>query len=114
MPFDFGDFQEVPVGEYGTFDFGSIFEELFGGARGGPRARTRHAHTHAPAEQGAHAEAELTVDLRDAVLGAERDVRVDNRTLRVKSRRAYPMAPPSGSRARGARAGTAVTAATFT
>jgi curved DNA-binding protein len=83
MPFDFGDFQEVPVGEYGTFDFGSIFEELFGGARGSAaRAHTRHAH--APPEQGAHAEAELTVDLRDAVLGAERDVRVDGRTLRVK------------------------------
>ncbi len=75
MPFDFGDFQEVPVGEYGTFDFGSIFEELFGGARGGgPRVRTRHAH--APPEQGAHAEAELTVDLRDAVLGAEREVKL--------------------------------------
>lgn len=78
-PHDFGDFQEVRVGDYGSFDFGSIFEDLFGGRAGRGRAR-------APAgpQQGAHAEAELTVDLRDAVLGAERDVRLDGKTLRVK------------------------------
>ncbi len=82
MPFDFGDFQEVRVGDYGTFDFGSIFEDLFGRAgrprgRGGPRRGP-------VAQQGAHAEAELEVDLRDAVLGAERDVRIDSKTLRVR------------------------------
>jgi curved DNA-binding protein len=77
MPFDFGDFQEVRVGDYGTFDFGTIFEDLFGGRR--PSGRRAHG-----AEQGAHAEAELEVDLRDAVLGAERDVRIDGKTLRVR------------------------------
>ncbi len=78
MPFDFGDFQEVNVGDYGTFDFGSIFEDLFGG-RGRARARRGPVPHH-----GAHAEAELQVDLRDAVVGAERDVRVGGKTLRVK------------------------------
>ncbi len=78
MPFDFGDFQEVHVGDFGTFDFGSIFDDLFGG-RG--RARGRRAPM---PQQGAHAEAEIEVDLRDAVLGAERDVRLDRKTLRVK------------------------------
>lgn len=81
MPFDFGDFQEVRVGDYGTFDFGSIFEDLFGRAgprgRGGPRRGP-------VAQQGAHAEALIEVDLRDAVLGAERDVRIDGKTLRVR------------------------------
>lgn len=85
MPFDFGDFQEVRVGDYGTFDFGSIFEDLFGragrpgrpGGRGGPRRGP-------VAQQGAHAEALIEVDLRDAVLGAERDVRIDGKTLRVR------------------------------
>ncbi len=80
MPFDFGDFATVNVGDYGSFDFGSIFGDLFGGgARGGPRARRAGFPT-----PGAHAEAELAIDLRDAVLGAERDLRLDGRTLRVK------------------------------
>ena len=65
------------------FDFGSIFEDLFGGRAGGPRRHARARHGPLPA-QGAHAEAELEVDLRDAVLGAERDVRIDGKTLRVK------------------------------
>jgi curved DNA-binding protein len=77
MPFDFGDFSQVHVGDYGTFDFGTIFGDLFGG---GVRGRTRVA---TPAT-GAHAEAELLVDLRDAVLGAERDIRLDGKTFRVK------------------------------
>ena len=75
MPFDFGDFSRVHVGDFGTFDFGSIFGELFG-ARGRSRA--------APPTTGAHAEAEIVVDLKDAVLGAERDIRLDGRTFRVK------------------------------
>ncbi len=78
MPFDFGGFQEVNVGDYGTFDFGSIFEDLFGGRAARGRARP------GPARHGAHAEAEIAVDLRDAVLGVEHDVRVGGKTLRVK------------------------------
>ena len=77
MPFDFGDFSQVHVGDFGTFDFGTIFGDLFGGgARGRPRAA-------APAA-GENAQAELQVDLRDAVLGAERDLRLDGKTFRVK------------------------------
>ncbi len=79
MPFDFGDFETVNVGDFGTFDFGSIFGDLFGG---GGRARVRRGPT--PPAHGADAEAEIDISLRDAVLGAERDVRVDGRTLRVK------------------------------
>jgi curved DNA-binding protein len=77
MPFDFGDFSRVHVGDFGTFDFGSIFGDLFGG---GMRGRARAA----PPAAGAHAEAELLVDLKDAVLGAERDIRIEGRTYRVK------------------------------
>jgi curved DNA-binding protein len=80
MPFDFGDFATVNVGEYGAFDFGTIFGDLFGGA-GRPRGRARRGHFPTP---GANARAQLEVSLREAVVGAERDVRVDGRTLRVK------------------------------
>ncbi|GAO02628.1 DnaJ C-terminal domain-containing protein [Anaeromyxobacter sp. PSR-1] len=90
MPFDFGDFSTVNVGDYGAFDFGSIFGDLFGGARGG---RVRRGPIPA---QGAHAEAEIAIDLRDAVLGAERDLRVEGRTLRVK----IPAGVTDGSRIR--------------
>jgi curved DNA-binding protein len=80
MPFDFGDFATVDVGRYGNFDFGSIFGDLFGGgpvrtARG-PRGQVR--------SRGADVEAEIEISLRDAVVGAERDIRVDGRTLRVR------------------------------
>jgi curved DNA-binding protein len=78
MPFDFGDFATVDVGPYGAFDFGSIFGDLFGGGRG---ARVRRGPVPTP---GADAQAELEITLRDAVLGAERDVRVDGKTLRVR------------------------------
>jgi curved DNA-binding protein len=77
MPFDFGDFATVNVGDYGAFDFGSIFGDLFGGGR----ARVRRGPV---PTAGADAEAQLEISLRDAVLGAERDVRLDRRTLRVK------------------------------
>lgn len=80
MPFDFGDFATVDVGSYGAFDFGSIFGDLFGGAGRAGRGR-RSVNIPQP---GAHAEAEVEIDLRDAVLGAERDLRLDGRTLRVK------------------------------
>jgi curved DNA-binding protein len=79
MPFDFGDFETVNVGDYGAFDFGSIFGDLFGGGAGRPRGRR------GPVRQpGADAQARIEISLRDAVLGAERDVRIDGRTLRVK------------------------------
>lgn len=80
MPYDFGDFQQVNVGDFGAFDFGSIFEDLFGGRHPGQARAGGRAHARA----GAHAEGELEVDLREAVLGGERDVRVGDRTLRVR------------------------------
>ncbi len=92
MPFDFGDFATVNVGDYGAFDFGSIFGDLFGGG-GAARGRARRG----PMRQaGADAEAVIEIGLRDAVLGAERDVRVDGRTLRVK----IPAGVSDGSRIR--------------
>ena len=78
VPFDLGDFETVNVGGVGNFDFGSIFGDLFGG---GGRGRRRGTPAARP---GSDAEAEFQVDLRDAVLGAERDLRIDDRTLRVK------------------------------
>ena len=81
MPFDFGDFSTVDVGDMGSFDFGTIFGDLFGGMGGRPGTRTARRRGPAP---GAHAEAEIEIPLRDAVLGAERDLRIDGRTLRVK------------------------------
>lgn len=83
MPFDFGDFSTVDVGDYGAFDFGSIFGDLFGGAMRGGGARGRVRRGPVPT-RGAHAEAEIAIPLRDAVTGAERDIRLDGRTLRVK------------------------------
>jgi curved DNA-binding protein len=82
MPFDFGDFQQVNVGDYGAFDFGSLFEDLFG--RNGPAQHGRRTRGAPFARGGPDAEGELEVDLRDAVLGSERDVRVGGKTLRVR------------------------------
>jgi curved DNA-binding protein len=80
MPFDFGDFSTVNVGDFGAFDFGSIFGEIFGGG-----ARTGRARRGGPIPaHGVHTEAEIAVDLRDAVVGGEHDVRIDGKTLRVK------------------------------
>jgi len=73
-PFDLGDFEKVNVEGVGAFDFGSIFDQIFGGGRArGDRA--------AP---GQDVRARVDVELRDAVLGAERELRVEGRTLRVK------------------------------
>jgi len=77
MPFDFGDFRTVDVGGFGNFDFSTIFGDLFGQAAG--RRRGQPFPT-----AGGNAEAELEVSLRDAVLGGERELRVDGKTLRVK------------------------------
>jgi len=93
VPFDLGDFETVNVGGFGNFDFGEIFGDLFGGrGRGGARRRGGPP----PPTPGPDAEAELEVDLRDAVLGAERDLRIDHRTLRVK----IPAGVSDGSRIR--------------
>jgi curved DNA-binding protein len=79
QPFDFGDFSSVNVEGYGPVDFGSIFETIFGQqARGRPGQGRRTAP-----RAGDDLEAELELELRDAVLGANRDVRVGPRTLRV-------------------------------
>ncbi len=82
QPFDFGDFSTVNVEGYGPFDFGSVFDTLFG-QRAGRGARGRHT---APARPGADVEADLEIDLREAVIGGARDVRVDGRTLRITLR----------------------------
>jgi len=79
QPFDFGDFSKVNVEGYGPFDFGSIFDTIFGEqvhGRGGGRGRRA-------ALPGDDLEAELALDLRDVVVGSERDVRVGGKTLRV-------------------------------
>jgi curved DNA-binding protein len=90
VPFDLGDFETVNVGGVGNFDFGSIFGDLFGG---GGRGRRRGPPAARP---GRDAEAEFQVDLRDAVLGGELDLRIDDRTLRVK----VPAGVTDGSRIR--------------
>jgi curved DNA-binding protein len=83
QPFDLGDFSSVNVEGDGPFDFGTIFETIFG-QQG--RGRSGHAQGHArraAPRGGEDLEAELELDLRDAVLGAERDLKVGPRTLRV-------------------------------
>lgn len=80
MPFDFGDFATVNVGDFGAFDFGSIFGDLFGGGAG-TRTRARRGPMGMP---GTDVQARIEISLRDAVLGVERDIHVDGRTLRVK------------------------------
>jgi len=72
-PFDFGGFEGGGAGS--AFDLGSIFEQIFGG--GAARAGRSTA-------RGEDVRANVDVDLADAVRGAERDLRVDGRTLRVK------------------------------
>lgn len=81
QPFDFGDFATVDTGA-GGFDFGSIFEQIFGAgaARGGRGAHGRRAP--GPAT-GQDVEADLELELKEVVTGGERDVRIDGRTLRV-------------------------------
>jgi len=73
-PVDFGGFGGFEHGG-APFDLGSIFEQIFGG--GAVRARRGPA-------RGEDARAPVEVELADAVRGAERELRVDGRTLRVK------------------------------
>jgi curved DNA-binding protein len=80
QPFDFGDFASAGQG---GFDFGSIFEQIFGQAAG---HGGRGGHGRRGAMAGQDLEGELELDLREAVTGGERDVRVDGRTLRVTIR----------------------------
>ena len=74
QPFDLGGFGGGGFG--GAFDFGSIFEQIFGG--GGTAGRPRGAM------RGEDVRASIEVELSDAVRGAERELRVDGRTLRVR------------------------------
>jgi curved DNA-binding protein len=79
QPFDLGGFSSVNVEGYGPFDFGSVFEQIFGQqGRGRPGA----GHRAAP-RAGEDLAADLNLELRDAVLGTERDLRIGARTLRV-------------------------------
>jgi curved DNA-binding protein len=59
-----------------------MFEDLFG-RRQAARSTARRRAASEPVS-GDDAEAEIEVDLRDAVLGAEHDLRVGGKTLRVK------------------------------
>lgn len=80
QPFDFGDFATTSEG----FDFGSIFEQIFGqGAGRGGRGHGRRAQG---PMAGGDLEADLELDLKEAVTGGERDVRLEGRTLRVTIR----------------------------
>jgi curved DNA-binding protein len=83
QPSDFGDYSSVNVEGYGPVDFGSIFETIFG-----QQGRGRAGQGHGPGRRagprpGDDLEADLELELRDAVVGAERDVRLGARTLRV-------------------------------
>jgi curved DNA-binding protein len=79
QPFDLGGFSSVNVEGYGPVDFGTIFESIFGSQGGGRPGRVRRG---AP-RTGEDLSADLELELRDAVLGADRDVRIGARTLRV-------------------------------
>jgi len=68
---DFRGFEDFAAGGFDPSDLGSMFEDLMGRRRGARRRR-------APAEPipGEDIEAPIEVDLRDAVLGAEREISV--------------------------------------
>ncbi|TMB10762.1 MAG: molecular chaperone DnaJ [Deltaproteobacteria bacterium] len=68
---DFRGFEDFAGGGFDPSDLGSMFEDLMGRRRGARRRR-------APAEPipGEDIEAPIEVDLRDAVLGAEREISV--------------------------------------
>jgi len=72
QPFDLGGFEGSGFG--GPFDLGSIFEQIFGGGAPGRPRRGR----------GDDVRAAVDIELGDAVRGAEREIRLDNRTLKVK------------------------------
>jgi curved DNA-binding protein len=76
QPFDFGDFSTTNAE---GFDFGSLFEQIFGQQ---PRGRGGGRRPQGPMA-GGDIEADLELDLKEAVSGGERDLRVEGRTLRV-------------------------------
>ena len=79
QPYDLGGFSSVNVEGYGPFDFGSVFEQIFG-----QQGRGRAGPGRRPASRaGEDLSADLNLDLREVVLGAERDVQIGGRTLRV-------------------------------
>jgi curved DNA-binding protein len=96
IPFDLGDFETVNVGGFGAFDFASIFGDLFRRASGPPTGSGRAGFGEPGPVQGADAEAELEVELGDAVRGAERELRINGKTLRVR----VPAGVSDGSRIR--------------
>ncbi|HYY52324.1 MAG TPA: DnaJ domain-containing protein, partial [Myxococcales bacterium] len=75
----FQDFEEFSGGAgFDPSDLGSMFEDLFG-RRGGGGVRARRAAREAV--PGDDAEASIEVDLRDAVLGTEREILVNRPAL---------------------------------
>lgn len=77
QPFDLGGFGGFGGGGSGApFDLGSIFEQIFGSSAGGGRVRS--------GLRGEDVRASIEVDLADAVRGAEREVHLDGRKLRVR------------------------------
>jgi chaperone protein DnaJ len=75
---DFGGFEDFAGGGFDPSDLGSMFDDLIGRRRR-TRARPRRAQTEPI--PGEDIEAAIEVDLRDAVLGAEREISV-NRPVR--------------------------------
>jgi molecular chaperone DnaJ len=72
----FQDFQDFSGGRgFDPSDLGSMFEDLF--SRRPQRRPARGRRSAAEATPGDDAEASIEVDLRDAVLGAERDIAVN-------------------------------------
>jgi molecular chaperone DnaJ len=59
------------------FDLGEILGDLFGGGRRGRESRRSPFRGATPKRKGGDAEASMTVPLREAVLGAEREIAVD-------------------------------------
>lgn len=83
MPFDFG----FNVGGDAGFDFESILGQMFGAQRGGRRSGPR---------AGGDLQTTMEISLRDAIVGAEKQLLVNGRRLSVK----VPAGVDTGSRVR--------------